>query len=48
MRFRLALLAAAVAGAVAAPSQTVGGREDWIQLFNGRDMAGWLPMVTGH
>lgn len=32
-------------GAMAqAPAET----EDWIALFNGRDLAGWTPKITGH
>lgn len=30
--------------------QTAGGPrpEDWIQLFNGKDLTGWTPKITGH
>jgi hypothetical protein len=47
MRTRFWLLAAALACAGAAPAQSTGG-EEWIQLFNGRDLTGWLPKIAGH
>ena len=24
------------------------GREEWLTLFNGRDLSGWTPKITGH
>ena len=29
-------------------AQSNADREDWVQLFNGRDMAGWTPKITGY
>ena len=40
----LALLLAAT-GALA---QSGADRKDWIQLFNGRNLDGWTPKITGH
>ena len=34
--------------AVSAAAQTYAEREDWIQLFNGRDLTGWTPKVNGY
>jgi hypothetical protein len=42
LRSLAALLAAAVAPAQTAPPA------DWIQLFNGRNLDGWIPKITGH
>lgn len=42
----IALLAAVVAGPAAA--ETPADREDWQVLFNGRDLGGWTPKITGY
>ena len=33
---------------VAVVSQAAPADEDWIQLFNGRDLTGWTPKITKH
>ena len=43
---RLAWLAILAAGQAAAA--TPADREDWIALFDGRDLDGWTPKITGH
>jgi hypothetical protein len=44
---KLALIAPLfVASAVAA--QSPAEEEEWIALFNGRDLTGWTPKITGH
>ena len=43
---RLLICALALAGAAAA--QNAPDREDWVQLFNGRDMSGWTPKIRGY
>jgi hypothetical protein len=57
MRLRTAALvaAAALATAMCAPAQSQNGQaaadppqEDWIQLFNGRDLDDWIPKFAGH
>lgn len=42
------ILAAGIAllGSVAANAQSPAAHEDWIQLFNGRDLSGWTPKLT--
>jgi len=40
------LLAALSAGG--ATAQTSADKEEWIALFNGRDLDGWTPKITGH
>src|SRR3982751_3437471 len=52
MRVRRALLAIAIvagtwSGTGAAP-QSAPDRKDWIQLFNGRDLDGWVPKIRGY
>jgi hypothetical protein len=42
---RIALLAALAAASLAA-QQPSGGK--WIQLFNGRNLDGWVPKITGY
>lgn len=32
----------------AVPEAPQAPREDWIQLFNGRDLTGWTPKITGY
>lgn len=41
--FTLALLAVLIPSALVAQDQ-----EDWIQLFNGRDLSDWVPKIRGH
>lgn len=45
-------LACVMACASIAQAQSVAqpqpAREDWIQLFNGRDLSGWTPKITRH
>lgn len=41
-------LGLAALGAVSAFAQNNPTPQDWIQLFNGRDLAGWTPKITGH
>lgn len=43
----LAFVPAVLAAASAAFAQSVPP-EDWIQLFNGRNLDGWIPKITGH
>lgn len=31
---------------VAQPEQA--GREKWVEIFNGKDLTGWTPKITGH
>ena len=40
------LFAALFAGNAAA--ETFAEKEEWIALFNGRDLAGWTPKITGY
>jgi hypothetical protein len=40
-------LAALLTAAAVAPAQTAPPA-DWIQLFNGRNLDGWIPKITGH
>jgi hypothetical protein len=35
----------ASAGLLATPA---AGQEQWVSLFNGKDLAGWQPKITGH
>ena len=30
------------------PVSTAAASEDWIQLFNGKDLTGWTPKIRGH
>jgi hypothetical protein len=41
-----AVVALLLAPALAA--QTNAGRKGWIPLFNGKDLTGWAPKITGH
>ena len=43
MRTLLAFCALALFSALASAAD-----EDWIQLFNGRDLTGWTPKITHH
>src|SRR5262245_18725149 len=49
MHFALKLILATAAlacGPIAA--QPAPDREDWVALFNGRDLKGWTPKITKH
>jgi hypothetical protein len=39
---------AAVAGLLLAQTGTALGAEDWISLFNGKDLDGWTPKIKGY
>ena len=39
---------AVAVGLRAASSQSTADRKDWIQLFNGKNMDGWVPKITGY
>jgi hypothetical protein len=41
MRFRIALLLAVAAAPLL-------GAEEWVQLFNGKDLTGWTPKISGY
>src|ERR1051325_9503343 len=41
-------LAAVLLLAASASAQSDADRKEWIQLFNGRDLTGWSPKITGH
>ena len=43
MKRALILLCLPVLAAAGAPAQTGG----WIELFNGKDLTGWIPKITG-
>jgi hypothetical protein len=43
-----ALLAALSAPVASAPPQNAAAKEDWIQLFNGRDLDGWTIKFARH
>ena len=47
---RSALLLSALAAIPAAgtAAEASAAKEDWIALFNGRDLDGWTPKITGH
>jgi hypothetical protein len=48
---KLLALAACVAGVLSSSpgaAQDDSAREEWIQLFNGRDLAGWTAKITRH
>jgi hypothetical protein len=43
-----ALIAALAAFGAPASGEAASADEDWIQLFNGRDLSGWTPKITGY
>jgi len=45
--FRLVLPAIALAGALAS-AQSPADRQDWVQLFNGKSLDGWVAKITGY
>jgi len=49
LRLRLSLaLCLLMAGAVCAAGKDGPGSEEWISLFNGKDLTGWRVKITGH
>lgn len=48
--FGTLMLVALLAGApaIAQTAQNDPAKEDWIQLFNGKDLSNWLPKITGY
>ena len=49
LRLALALsLLSATAFAQASPAPAGPTPQDWIQLFNGKDLTGWTPKITGY
>ncbi len=42
------LLLIALIFATSAAAQNDPNREDWIQLFNGKDLTGWTPKINGY
>lgn len=47
-RSRCCFLLFAVLFAGGAAAETSADKEEWITLFNGRDLDGWTPKITGH
>ena len=43
MRFALLLLTCLPLAA-----QSDAGKKEWVQLFNGKDLTGWIPKITGY
>jgi hypothetical protein len=48
LRLGLPLLALCLALTPLAAQRDDGSRGDWIQLFNGKDLSGWTPKITGY
>lgn len=44
----LRLLAVILLCATAASAQNDPDRKEWVQLFNGRNLEGWIPKITGY
>ncbi len=44
----LILIVTIVTLGLPASTQAASSEEDWIQLFNGRDLSGWTPKITKH
>ena len=42
------MLAIALAGAAGKARQVKVDSQDWIQLFNGKNLDGWVPKITGY
>jgi hypothetical protein len=42
------LLVCWLAAMSAASAQTKADVKEWVQLFNGKDLAGWIPKITGY
>jgi hypothetical protein len=47
-RLALPLLLACAATAQTAPPAAGPTPADWIQMFNGKDLTGWMPKITGY
>jgi len=45
---KLRLLALALAGVMASLGQSQADQKDWIQLFDGKSLKGWIPKITGY
>ena len=45
---RIAAAAALAATILAGATFVAATQDDWIQLFNGRDLTGWTPKITGY
>ncbi len=45
---RIAAAAALAATILAGATFVAAPQDDWIQLFNGRDLTGWTPKITGY
>ncbi len=45
---RAAFIALLGAGAVFAQQPAAADREDWLVLFNGKDLTGWVPKIAKH
>ena len=44
----LAIVCALVIAGAVAGGESSGRKQDWIQLFNGKDLSGWKVKITGH
>lgn len=44
---RLLVPVLVLAFSLAAAGQTAADRQEWIQLFNGKNLEGWIPKITG-
>ena len=44
----LLLLALPALASAAAPDDADPDRKDWVQLFNGKDLSGWVAKITGY
>ena len=42
------IILCAALSATSAAADAPSGKEDWIALFNGRDLQGWTPKITGY
>jgi hypothetical protein len=47
-RYRTVLLSAVLLCASQAGAQSDPGREEWVQLFNGKDLSGWTVKINGY
>lgn len=48
MKFRLSFALMTVVSALPAQAADKAPKGKWIQLFNGKDLTGWTPKITGH
>lgn len=37
-----------LASLLSLPTQLLTAEEEWVELFNGRDLTGWTPKIVGH